>query len=177
LSVLKATGKFEVEEGLAGDGKKLYYKFNDPVAHPATLAAPHQTTSATTAASTSTLPFMVKVEILICGNFGPQDITPGGGNIEEVKVGSKDLPFLNASEFIRAKVKAWIARGSTKDFADIYQAMVQYESGLKFDRISANGDLEEMIEQLEGEHDLDAETKAHVHTLREIYTRLEQHHK
>ena len=119
------------------------------------------------------MPFMIKVELLKSGEFGPRDVSPAGGKTVQIQVGTKGkVPFLNATEYVRSKVKAWSARGEDKDLVDVHTALKDYEHEMNPERISADGDLEQMIETEESDRELSAAMTEHVKGIKTIYGRI-----
>ena len=117
--------------------------------------------------------FMIKVELLSAGSFGPRNITPE--NVRPVQVGETQLPFLSPAEFIRAKVNAWNARAEEKDLTDIHDAMHHFDTQLTvadFERPQAGGQMESMIETIEEDTNRSADITAKINEIKRIHDRL-----
>lgn len=71
----------------------------------------------------------IDIEILAAGESGPRHLD----NKTVMKI--QGVPFLTISEFIRAKLKSWIIRGSEGDAHDICYALARYWSRVDINRI------------------------------------------
>ncbi|GLB39094.1 hypothetical protein LshimejAT787_0602560 [Lyophyllum shimeji] len=71
----------------------------------------------------------VDIEILAAGESGPRRLD----STTVMKI--QGVPFLTASEFIRAKLKSWIIRGSEGDAHDISYVLSRYWNRVDINRI------------------------------------------
>ncbi|KAJ2933216.1 hypothetical protein H1R20_g3929, partial [Candolleomyces eurysporus] len=71
----------------------------------------------------------VEIEILPAGETGPRVLD------STTVMALQGVPFLTYSEFIRAKLKAWMIRGSEKDASDIVFMLSQYWNVVDINRI------------------------------------------
>ncbi|KAG5716148.1 hypothetical protein E4T56_gene10670 [Termitomyces sp. T112] len=71
----------------------------------------------------------IDIEILAAGESGPRHLD----NMTVMKL--QGVPFLAISEFIRAKLKTWIIRGSEGDAQDITYVLSRYWNRVDINRI------------------------------------------
>ncbi|KAH6905358.1 hypothetical protein BKA70DRAFT_1474328 [Coprinopsis sp. MPI-PUGE-AT-0042] len=71
----------------------------------------------------------IDIEILPAGETGPRVLD----NVAVMKL--QGVPFLTYSEFIRAKLKAWMIRGSERDALDITYVLARYWDRVDMNRI------------------------------------------
>ncbi|KAG6831076.1 hypothetical protein H0H92_013000 [Tricholoma furcatifolium] len=72
---------------------------------------------------------LTAIEILAAGESGPRHLD----NTTVMKL--QGVPFLTVSEFIRAKLKTWIIRGSEGDAQDISYVLSRYWNRVDINRI------------------------------------------
>ncbi|KAG8930547.1 hypothetical protein FRC03_002193 [Tulasnella sp. 419] len=71
----------------------------------------------------------IEIEILNCGETGPRKLDTS--NIMLIH----GVPFLSISEFLRAKMNAWLTRGSEGDALDIIYVLARYWQNVDLNRI------------------------------------------
>ncbi|PPQ88543.1 hypothetical protein CVT25_009923 [Psilocybe cyanescens] len=71
-----------------------------------------------------------KIEILPAGETGPRHLDTS--TVMRVQ----NVPFLTVSEFIRAKLKSWVIRGSERDAQDILYVLIRYWNRVDINRIT-----------------------------------------
>ncbi|KAA1476105.1 hypothetical protein DENSPDRAFT_493888 [Dentipellis sp. KUC8613] len=71
----------------------------------------------------------IEIEILPAGEEGPRRLDTSTVMV----VGG--IPFLTVSEFVRAKLKAWIIRGTERDAQDIIFCVTRYWNAIDANRI------------------------------------------
>ncbi|KAF9566539.1 hypothetical protein CPC08DRAFT_682405 [Agrocybe pediades] len=72
----------------------------------------------------------IDIEILPAGETGPRRLDASN------TMRLQNVPFLTVSEFIRAKLKTWVIRGSERDAQDILYVFVRYWNRVDFNRIT-----------------------------------------
>ncbi|KAH9477461.1 hypothetical protein JR316_0009674 [Psilocybe cubensis] len=72
----------------------------------------------------------IDIEILPAGETGPRHLDTS--TVMRVQ----NVPFLTVSEFIRAKLKSWVIRGSERDAQDILYVFVRYWNRVDINRIT-----------------------------------------
>ena len=115
---LSAHPAFEVPKGLASDILTVFFR--------SSIMARRGT--------------KVKVELLKAGVFGPVKLTSSTTMVVN------GIPFLTPSEFVRAKVKAWTARGYNRDKMDVLW-ILRTADWLDPKRINPDGGLDDMAEE------------------------------
>ncbi|KAF8500431.1 hypothetical protein F5888DRAFT_1801952 [Russula emetica] len=81
----------------------------------------------------------VEIEILAAGESGPRRL-----DALTVAIVSR-VPFLTTSEFVRAKLNAWMIRGSERDAQDIVFIMSRYWNSIDINRIPEH-DMDRFVE-------------------------------
>ncbi|KAF9450229.1 hypothetical protein P691DRAFT_810986 [Macrolepiota fuliginosa MF-IS2] len=71
----------------------------------------------------------VEIEILPAGETGPRHLDDS--NILKIQ----GIPFLNVSEFLRAKLKTWMIRGAERDAHDIVYVLSRFWNRVDINRI------------------------------------------
>ncbi|KAF8156850.1 hypothetical protein B0H34DRAFT_475516 [Crassisporium funariophilum] len=72
----------------------------------------------------------IEIEILPAGETGPRHLDTS----TVMKI--QGVPFLTVSEFVRAKLKTWVIRGSERDAQDISYVLVRYWNRVDINRIT-----------------------------------------
>ncbi|KZV73938.1 hypothetical protein PENSPDRAFT_674402 [Peniophora sp. CONT] len=82
---------------------------------------------------------VIEIEILVAGETGPRRID--AMNVTYLH----GVPWLSFTEFVRAKLKAWMVRGTERDARDIVFVLNKYWNTLDINRIPEN-DMERFVE-------------------------------
>jgi len=72
----------------------------------------------------------IEIEILPAGETGPRHLDTS----TVMKI--QNVPFLTVSEFVRAKLKTWVIRGSERDAQDIIFMLGRYWNRIDLNRIT-----------------------------------------
>ncbi|KAF5351039.1 hypothetical protein D9756_008317 [Leucocoprinus leucothites] len=72
----------------------------------------------------------IEIEILPAGETGPRHLDDT--NIMKIQ----NIPFLNVSEFLRAKLNSWMIRGAERDAHDIVYILSRYWNRVDINRIT-----------------------------------------
>lgn len=72
----------------------------------------------------------IEIEILPAGETGPRHLDTS----TVMKI--QNVPFLTVSEFVRAKLKTWVIRGSERDAQDIIYMLGRYWNRIDINRIT-----------------------------------------
>lgn len=72
----------------------------------------------------------IEIEILPAGETGPRHLDTS----TVMKI--QNVPFLSISEFVRAKLKTWVIRGSERDAQDIIYMVSRYWNRIDINRIA-----------------------------------------
>ncbi|KAH9959469.1 hypothetical protein BC827DRAFT_1134505 [Russula dissimulans] len=81
----------------------------------------------------------IEIEILAAGESGPR-------RLDALTVATVNrVPFLTASEFVRAKLNAWMIRGSERDAQDIVFILCRYWNSIDVNRIPEH-DMDRFVE-------------------------------
>jgi len=72
----------------------------------------------------------IEIEILPAGETGPRHLDTS----TVMKI--QNVPFLSVSEFVRAKLKTWVIRGSERDAQDIIFMLSRYWNRIDINRIT-----------------------------------------
>ncbi|KAF8480458.1 hypothetical protein DFH94DRAFT_478011 [Russula ochroleuca] len=83
----------------------------------------------------------IEIEILAAGESGPRRL-----DALTVAIVSR-VPFLTTSEFVRAKLNAWMIRGSERDAQDIVFIMSRYWNSIDINRIPEH-DMDRFVEMV-----------------------------
>lgn len=83
----------------------------------------------------------VEIEILAAGESGPRRL-----DALTVAIVSR-VPFLTTSEFVRAKLNAWMIRGLERDAQDIVFIMSRYWNSIDINRIPEH-DMDRFVEMV-----------------------------
>ena len=97
------------------------------------------------------------VELLRAGEFGPTKLSSSNTIVKN------GIRFLNPTEFLRSKVKAWYNRGASRDRYDIVWMLKNMSDELDLERVNPDGELDDLAEidrevaelwsELQGEQD------------------------
>lgn len=82
----------------------------------------------------------LKIELLAAGEFGPVRLNESNTQVVD------HVTVLSPTEFVRAKVKAWLSRRSAQDVEDIIGVMESVE-GLQIERINPDNGLDDLAEE------------------------------
>ncbi|KAI0062702.1 hypothetical protein BV25DRAFT_1915841 [Artomyces pyxidatus] len=83
-----------------------------------------------------------QIEILPAGEAGPR-------RLDALTVlAVSGVPFLTISEFVRAKLKTWVIRGSERDAQDIAFVMTRYWNSIDINRVPEQ-DMDRFVESVE----------------------------
>jgi len=81
----------------------------------------------------------IEIEILAAGESGPR-------RLDALTVAAVSrVPFLTASEFVRAKLNSWMIRGAERDAQDVVFIMCRYWNSIDVNRIPEH-DMDRFVE-------------------------------